>query len=639
MVQKTLSIFVLSMLCLLTWPVSAAPKDDKKQASYQVLKSTLEKLRYHDSAEISDSLRYYLDKAELLCENLDLSTTIITEKHQVAANIYFFIGSAYYNSSLLAEALLFFKKATELYKQLDDKYDLARALNNQAIVYLKIGNQTKALDYLHKSTSIFIDVKDSNGIVLGYNSIAKIYRDQEDLQRTQEYLDKALIVAQKLGDSDVLSSVLNSIAGLTKAMGDQEGALEMYREALSVSKNAKNEMKSALILNNLGVIYKEMGELEEAKIYFDRAYKITVDNNSSFGKVFTMVNLGEYYLLTKNYDKAFKLTNEAFEISSKTANDEGKYKAVNVLVKIFEEQRLWEKMAYYQKILIDYKDKREKQVTEQISQHETIRFKIEKESFISENQEVESKYKLEKETQRLNFIYIIFSIVLVVLITFSSIFYFRLKVSREKNKNITKQSEERKMLLQEVHHRVKNNFQIVSSMLRLQSYKFHNEELRENFEEAVNRINAMAIVHDVIYRQEKFSDIDAKTYLERLVKNLHKTGDCNIMISIDSEEIPFKIETLINLGIALNELITNSFKHAFKDGIAQPKIKISLHVLANKTFELKYKDNGIGLSEGSYTSNFGMELIETIFANFEGEITLAPEKNWNTVIVIIFKEE
>lgn len=173
MVQKTLSIFVLSMLCLLTWPVSAAPKDDKKQASYQVLKSTLEKLRYHDSAEISDSLRYYLDKAELLCENLDLSTTIITEKHQVAANIYFFIGSAYYNSSLLAEALLFFKKATELFEQLDNSYELARSLNNQAIVYLKIGNQTNALEYLHKSTSVFTDVKTPMELFWGITVLLK----------------------------------------------------------------------------------------------------------------------------------------------------------------------------------------------------------------------------------------------------------------------------------------------------------------------------------------------------------------------------------------------------------------------------------------------------------------------------------
>src|SRR5690554_5899464 len=208
---------------------------------------------------------------------------------------------------------------------------------------------------------------------------------------------------------------------------------------------------------------------------------------------------------------------------------------------------------------------------------------------------------LEQEKRRkIRYYYYTAAIVLFILLAiFLFIFYYRFKTTKEQNKIITKQSEERKLLLQEVHHRVKNNFQIVSSMLRLQSYNFEDEELRKNFNEAVNRINAMAIVHNVIYRQEKFKDIDAKNYLERLVENLHKTGDSRIVISIKSEEIPFKIETLINLGIALNELITNSFKHAFHLTSVDPKIQISLRKLDNKTFELKYKDNGVGFSTES----------------------------------------
>src|SRR5690554_4179955 len=155
---------------------------------------------------------------------------------------------------------------------------------------------------------------------------------------------------------------------------------------------------------------------------------------------------------------------------------------------------------------------------------------------------------LEQEKRRkIRYYYYTAAIVLFILLAiFLFIFYYRFKTTKEQNKIITKQSEERKLLLQEVHHRVKNNFQIVSSMLRLQSYNFEDEKLRLNFQEAVNRINAMAIVHDVIYRQEKFKDINSKTYLEKLVLSLHKTGDSRIKILIDSEEIPFKIETLIS---------------------------------------------------------------------------------------------
>src|SRR5690554_6492231 len=280
----------------------------------------------------------------------------------------------------------------------------------------------------------------------------------------------------------------------------------------------------------------------------------------------------------------------------------------------------------------------EKNAIDQVAQQELIRLKLENDRFLAETELAKQTIAIEKKNQRQSILYILLGVLFVLLLVALFIIYLRLRSSRERNKYITRQSEERKLLLKEVHHRVKNNFQIVSSMLRLQSYNFDNEELRLNFEEAVNRINAMAIVHDVIYRQEKFRDINSKTYLEKLIQTLHKTGESRILINVESEEIPFKIETLINLGIAINELITNSFKHAFKLGDEQPKIHISLHTIAEKTYELNYKDNGVGLSKDSYSSNFGMDLIETIIDNYEGTVQIVEDKDWSTAIKITFKE-
>ena len=144
-------------------------------------------------------------------------------------------------------------------------------------------------------------------------------------------------------------------------------------------------MKSALILNNLGVIHKEMGELEKAKAYFERAYKISIDNNSTFGKVFKLINLADYYYLSKNYLKALEFSKEAFEISEQTAINEGKYKSILLLIMISEEQKDWESTAFYQKILIKYNATKEKQIIEQISNQETIRYKLEKDKIITNN--------------------------------------------------------------------------------------------------------------------------------------------------------------------------------------------------------------------------------------------------------------
>jgi two-component sensor histidine kinase len=503
---------------------------------------------------------------------------------------------------------------------------------------LNTGNKTEALKNFHRTIEIFIDLSDSLGIAISYNNLAKIYRQQEDFHRTQKSLDKAIAIASELNNTPLLGSLINAKAGLKRELGDIDESLILYQEALSLAKANGNGSDIARTLNNIGVIYLEKKDYEKAKGFYERAHKIVKEENYLEGQAFTLISLGRYYIVTNNPEQAINLSSEALIIGEKLKNEEIKLKAIKLLLEVFESQKDWERAFFYQKLLIKQNNKSEKNTMEQITQQESIRFSLEKDRFITQKREVEQALEKEKKAQRENIFYIVSSIVFFVLIAALFIIYYRLRASRERNKSITKLSEERKLLLQEVHHRVKNNFQIVSSMLRLQSYNFDNEVLRLNFEEAVNRINAMAIVHDVIYRQEKFTDINSKLYLEKLIQSLHKTGDSRITIAVESEEAPFKIETLINLGIAINELITNSFKHAFNHNIDNPKISISLCSIGNKMYELNYKDNGIGISKGNYSTNFGMDLIETIIHNYEGEVQLVDDEYWNTSIRVTFRE-
>src|SRR5690554_4376663 len=642
MIQKTSNKFLWILLwCVMicSFTVDAQQENTSNtEPTLEVLQSHLKKLQCFDSINNVDSLKQYLETGKALVRNVDFSNPNTKEFHRTTADLYGFLASKEYAFDNLPIALITYQKAADIYKSLNIEYESGRCLNNIGIIHLKIGNQTTALNYFYQSTIIFESIKDSIGIVLGYNNMARIHRQQKDYQKAQEYLDKALVVVRAIDDLGMMTSVLNSMAGLKKDLGDQSSALNLYEKALSASNLADNKVKTAMILNNLGVINKDLRNLKEAKIYFDRAYKITDDNDFIYEKAFTLVNLAKYYFIKKNYKETEKLATESLLLTDKVINNEAKLRAINVLITLYEAQEKWEKVAIYQQQLLDEKERHEKQTHEQIAQQEALRFKLESEKNAARNQEINGQLTKQIELQNLRLYYILFIVAFVIVLAFALIVFIRLRTSRRRNRNIIKQSEERKLLLQEVHHRVKNNFQLVSSMLRLQSYNFDSEELRQNFEEAVNRINAMAIVHDVIYRQEKFSDIDAKTYLEKLVENLHKTGDSRILIEIESEEIPFKIETLINLGIAINEMIANSFKHAFNEDILQPKIKISLSAIAEKTYELVYRDNGTGISEETYASNFGMELIDTIISNFDGSVELRPEKEWKTVILITFKE-
>ncbi|WP_146194207.1 tetratricopeptide repeat-containing sensor histidine kinase [Brumimicrobium oceani] len=608
------------------------------RGSVNQIKEIHSKIIYFDSLAIEDSLDHYVNMGFHKFKHFNLNEIESKSTQLELAKIFYEYGEINFDTNETFESIVGYEKAAEIFKKYNIQGKYADCLTANATNYSKVGSEPESLKLMNEATSIYIDLKDSVGMMTGYRSIGLLYKRQKDFVRAHEYFNKALSVSKGSKDLDGTIHLLLPIAFIHKQNGEYDKALSFYLEALSLSKTNNDEMTEASVYSNLGEFYKNTGELDSAKFYIDKARVIIERNDSDYKKSYLWLNYSDYYFLKKDYEQAILYGEKALELSEQIKNSRAEYITLNILVKIYNELGDTDKIAEYQKRIIAHLFEHKDQLNKQINELETVRFKLDKQTILAENEQGKMQLQLEKENQRRNYIYIFASSMFALLLTFSFIVYLRLRTTRVYNKKILQQSEERKMLLQEVHHRVKNNFQIVSSMLRLQSYGFENEILRQNFDEAVTRINAMAIVHNVIYRQEKFSEIDAKNYLEKLVESIHKSGNNKIDITIDSEEIPFKIETLINLGIALNELITNSFKHAFNEEITDPKIKISLRKVGEKSFELIYRDNGIGYNQEEFKSNFGMELIETIITNFDGEVSYLAEEEWNTVIKIAFSE-
>jgi len=187
-----------------------------------------------------------------------------------------------------------------------------------------------------------------------------------------------------------------------------------------------------------------------------------------------------------------------------------------------------------------------------------------------------------------------------------------------KNQLVNEQNNEKTVMLKEIHHRVKNNLQIISSLLRLQSRDIDDPKTIEQFEEATNRVVAMSLIHDKIYQSKNLSKIDFKEYLESLTKDLIKSYAINTPISVDIEtEIELITpKFLVSFALIFNELITNTLKHAFK---TSENGSISIIVIKkNNTLVIKYYDNGVWINEMKSTS-FGIELIDTLTEQLDGE--------------------
>jgi PAS domain S-box-containing protein len=197
------------------------------------------------------------------------------------------------------------------------------------------------------------------------------------------------------------------------------------------------------------------------------------------------------------------------------------------------------------------------------------------------------------------------------------------KKAEEKIKSSLKEKE---VLLREIHHRVKNNLQIVSSLLNLQSHYIKYKRCADMLKESQNRVRSMALIHEKLYQSENLSSINGDEYIETLVHELLRSYAANtdrITVTIDVEHISLGIDTAIPCGLIINELVSNSLKHAFPCG--KGEIKVMLHSL-NGDVELLVADNGIGLPEGidfRSTETLGLRLVIILAEDqLNGEIEL-----------------
>jgi len=199
---------------------------------------------------------------------------------------------------------------------------------------------------------------------------------------------------------------------------------------------------------------------------------------------------------------------------------------------------------------------------------------------------------------------------------------------------------EKELLLREIHHRVKNSLQIISSLLSLQASEFDDNLIIEKYKESENRIHTIALIHENLYQSTDISNIDFKNYLEILIEDIMYSYNVNrdmIKTILDIKDYKLGIETAIPLGLIINELVSNAIKHAFKH-CETGEIRIVLNKQEDN-YILTIKDNGIGLSEDIQPENsksLGFMLVNALVTQLEGKISVEIKKG--TSFIIMFKE-
>ena len=215
---------------------------------------------------------------------------------------------------------------------------------------------------------------------------------------------------------------------------------------------------------------------------------------------------------------------------------------------------------------------------------------------------------------------------LVVVRRLGSLYAMAINLKRSENR-LRESLNEKEVLINELHHRVKNNLQVVSSLLALQSRKVDDEKYRAYFEESINRIQAIALVHEKLYNSKDMTKIDFANYLNDLTRYLFFTYTINrqhVHLHLNVGEIRLGIDTAVPCAMIINELVSNSLKHGFPDG-REGEIAVSLNIDAEGKHELLVKDTGIGTPPGIdilSSGSLGIQIVLSLIKQIRGTIEI-----------------
>lgn len=214
---------------------------------------------------------------------------------------------------------------------------------------------------------------------------------------------------------------------------------------------------------------------------------------------------------------------------------------------------------------------------------------------------------------------------------------------RESEERIAASLREKEILLAEIHHRVKNNLQIVTSLLNLQSDQLKNQQIYDIFQESRNRVRAMALVHETLFHSSDLSCLDSGAYIRKLAASLMRASgmlQSHIRIEVEADDILLNLDDAVPVGLIINELISNSIRYAFPDN-RPGEIRIITRQLDRDQVELSVCDNGTGFPPGfdfCHTDTLGLTLVKGLTEEqLEGSLRL--DQTMGTRFTIRFRQK
>ncbi|MEQ9307191.1 MAG: tetratricopeptide repeat protein, partial [Marinoscillum sp.] len=446
------------------------------------------------------------------------------------------------------------------------------------------------------------------------NNIGNIYFHTLDLKKSIEFHLKSLNIRKRLGYHKGVAKSLNNIGNVYVEMKEFDSAIVNYARSLDlkISLNEKSELPA--VLHNIGWAYLKKGDLFKAEQYLLEAFEAKVDLSDSLSMAFTSNLLAELYLKKKEKLKGWyyvdltnKLTDKFQLLEVKKLVLENTADYYNLTRNFQKESATLRELQLITDSLLN---------TEKVHSLAEMQIKYEtdqKDLEISYLQRVEAMNKEEIVMQKRKVLYTV-SALLILIIMVILILFLLLKYKKSKSQV--------EQLNQEMQHRIGNNLQLLSNVIKMKSGTQQSDST-EFIKSTQSRINAMAIVHQKLFAKRGKRGINVKEYFSELCEYIvHAfSGEDRLKIKCNVEPLKIDVDMVVYLGLIVNELITNAIKHGFHGSESIPIIRLNLKVQTKKHIFLEVRDNGSGWPDDLSNSSFGTKLIQTLTQQLKAEST------------------
>lgn len=517
------------------------------------------------------------------------------------------------------ESIRHFNIAKGHFTDLGSQEWIGNCINSIGVTHYYAGEFNEALEKYVEALEHWEKNQDKEHASQTLNNIGVIYRYQQKHEEALKIYDKSVVLKKELGDSLGLAHTYRNIGLANSYLDREEEALRYNFMAIAMYERLGEYRELTSGYGSVGTSYYKLEQFESAEEYLDLALAQTISDPKEIPAIQVIAAKVKNEL--GKYQEALQLCEKALSESGLSSAQAGirdafyeKAQALNALGR-FEEAYAAMDSSYRHSLTMADRD-RMKEMEKMQAQFDVKQ----------RQQDLEiSELKLaDKERAETLFIGGLIAagvgLLLALWLVLTKIRNNR-KLSA-KNLIIEKSLGEKEVLLREIHHRVKNNLQVISSLLSIQSREIEDAVALEAVNESRNRVKSMAIIHQNLYKEDNITGIDVGDYVEKLSQSLfhsYKVDQDTIRLKTDIDHLNLDVDTTIPLGLILNELITNALKYAFAgrdNGLLEVILKER-----DGALELIVTDDGVGINPDDPVrdDSFGMKMIQAFARKLEAD--------------------